>query len=147
MAVDWIEINPSVPGIPGVGLRDTPPADAADALGARFQFLFTTMNWLSVNRALRVSLENMRPRVDAVLSGRRNCGVMVWVTFQQIRNEWITHYLYVSHSENLRVFGSPLEAIQWYQSTPTISGLQPLPPDPSPGQADVCVRCFWFFTS
>lgn len=147
MAVDWVEINPSPPSIPGVGLRDTPSADAADALGARFQFLFTTANWISVNRSLRVSLEEMRPRIDQVLHGRRNCGVMIYVTFQMICNEWITHYMYVSHSADMRVFGSPSEALRWRQSNPTVSSLQPLPPNPSPGQADTCVRCFWYFTA
>ncbi len=147
MAVDWVEINPSPPEIPGVGRRDTPSADAADALGARLQFLFTAANWISVNRALRVSLEEMRPRVDRVLHGRRDCGIMIYVTFQSIHNEWITHYMYVSHTEDMRIFRTPAEAMQWRRANPTVSSLQPLPPNPSPGQADTIVRCFWFLTS
>jgi hypothetical protein len=135
MAVEWIEIDGSAPSVPGVGPRDTPSADAADAIAARVQFISTGLNWWSINRRLRTSFAQMSPRVERALRGRDGCGVMVLVHFQEIRNEWLTQYMYIGHTEDLRVFQTPLQAVQYYSSTASFrAGAQ---------QDNIIERMFW----
>ena len=135
MAVEWIEIDGSAPSLPGVGRRDTPPGDAADAIAARIQFISTGLNWWSINRRLRNTLREMSPRVASFLGGREDCGVMILVHFQEIRNEWLTQYMYVGHTEDLHAFQTPLQAIQYYSGTRSFRAGAP--------HGDIIERMFW----
>jgi hypothetical protein len=135
MAVEWIEINFAAPTIPGVGRRDTPPSSPTSSIEARVQFLSTGLNWMSVNRRIRVSLREMSPRAETVLRSRRSCGVAILIHFQEIRNEWLTQYMYIGHTQDLRAFPTPQAAIQHFQETPSYRAGAP--------HGNIVERMFW----
>jgi len=136
MAMNWQEVRFTAPGIPGVGPRSTPATTPSDAIASRVQFLSTGLNWWSINRRIRISLGQIAPRAERLLrSHPRSSGVPIFINFQEIRNEWLTQYMYISHNTALRVFASIRGAVTWIRSTPTVTA--------APPQGNMVQRMFW----